>query len=231
MLLDLARCSRGSIRAAAGVIALADRQSNGRWEAGLRGAWAARQSKRQIRRRSCVELHASLCKARCRQWKGLVVSLPASLTQTSPLHCCTPHRLPARRPNRGAGAAHGPGLPGRPGTHAAAGQLGAAQRQRPARLGGVSALQPSLDAVFERMVAARQALTVDTQPHSHPWFALGPTLALQPRYRTCRASRPHLGRGHALYTSPTFRFASLLSSRGQRTPVTDVHAASVHCTP
>lgn len=29
MLLDLARCSRGSIRAAAGVIALADRQSNG----------------------------------------------------------------------------------------------------------------------------------------------------------------------------------------------------------
>lgn len=29
MLLDLARCSKGSIRAAAGVIALADRQSNG----------------------------------------------------------------------------------------------------------------------------------------------------------------------------------------------------------
>jgi len=36
-LLDLARCSRGSIRAAAGVIALADRQSNG----GYRGAWRA----------------------------------------------------------------------------------------------------------------------------------------------------------------------------------------------
>lgn len=49
MLLDLARCSKGSIRAAAGVIALADRQSNGGWRV---CDWVAMQRPRMGRQQS-----------------------------------------------------------------------------------------------------------------------------------------------------------------------------------
>lgn len=89
MLLDLARCSKGSIRAAAGVIALADRQSNGGWWGALvggtgRGTWwaaAARWAAVAGRAATCTRMPATTC-----------ASLPAT--------CSTPPcRLPSGRPD------------------------------------------------------------------------------------------------------------------------------------